>query len=102
MELRTFSGLPTAAAPSLCQKFAWDPSMRLEHEALEESQILDLEKRIGDERDKGTIDSLVKEKRRTYDSWIERLDREIPRASGDEKVRLKRQRERAVREYGGN
>ncbi len=102
MELRTSSGLPTGTAPSLCQKFSWVPFMRLEDEAPEETKIRDLEKRIGDERDKGTVDSLVKEKRRTYDSWIERLDREIPGASGDEKVRLQRQRERAVRMYGGS
>jgi hypothetical protein len=77
--------------------------MRLEKEPPEESKIRELEKRIGEERDKGrTVDSLVEEKRRTYDSWIARLDREEPRASGEEKVELRNQRKRAVRFYGEN
>ena len=102
MELRTSSGLPTGAAPSLCQKFSWVPFMRLEDEAPEETEIRDLEKQIDKEGDKEMVNSLEKEKRRIYDTWIERLDREIPAASGAEKVRLELQRERAVQMYGEN
>jgi hypothetical protein len=74
--------------------------MRLEDEAPEETKIRELERQIGDESNKDKVDSLIKEKKQTYDSWIERLDQDIPRASGDEKAKLQQQRDRAVREYG--
>jgi hypothetical protein len=102
MELRTSSGLPTGSAPSLRQKFSWVPFMRLEDVAPEETEIRDLEKRIDKERDKGIVDSLKRERRKIYDKWIDRLDREIPAARGAEKVRLERQRERADQMYEGD
>lgn len=103
MQLRTCGALPTAAATRLWQGFSGVPSMRLEDVAPEESKIRDLERRIVDERRKGEpVDSLVDERRRTYDSWIARLDHEIgdPRRDQQVRDRLQRQRERAIRDYG--
>lgn len=76
--------------------------MRLEYESPEETKIRELEHQINEAGDKGEpVESLREERRRTYDLWIERLDREINNAKGErDRGRLERQRERAIREYG--
>jgi hypothetical protein len=89
------------AIPSY-QRSSYVPSMRLEFEAPEESKIRDLERQIDDDRRKGNqVDRLIEERKRIYDSWIDRLDKEIAGATDQpDRDRLERQRERAMREYG--
>ena len=75
--------------------------MKLEDVAVEETTIRDLERQIGEARRKGTpVDSLVEERRRTYQSWLERLDREEGTTTAERDLqRIKQQRERALRDY---
>lgn len=82
--------------------FTPGPCMQFEYDAPEEGEIRDLERQIGEARRKGEpVEPLLEEKRRTYDSWIARLDRELGEAaSKTDQERIKQQRERAQREYG--
>jgi hypothetical protein len=75
--------------------------MRLEEEAPEETLIRDLENKIDQARGEGaSVDSLIEERRRVYEAWIERLDRELEGAKGDrDRERIEKQRERAIRDY---
>ena len=76
--------------------------MQLEEVAPEETKITDLEGQIGDARRKGEpVDSLLDVRRRTYESWIARLDRELSDAvDKQDRDQIKRQRERAIKDYG--
>jgi hypothetical protein len=85
-----------------CSEFTSRPSMQFEYDAPEEGKIRDIERQIGEARRKGEpVAPLVDEKRRTYDSWIARLDRELGDAADKtHQERIRQQRERAQREYG--
>jgi predicted RNase H-like nuclease (RuvC/YqgF family) len=98
MQLQTYDANLTDAAQG-SQKFAPQPSMRLEDEAEEETEIRDLEEQINQAR--RSIEDLSKELQRTYKSWIERLNAELEEAT-DETVRqkIRNQLERARLEYG--
>jgi len=101
MQIPTYGAPPMAHATQGCQGFTPIPSMQFEYEAPEEGEIRDLERQIGEARDKGESERLVEEKRRIYDSWIARLDRELGNAvNKKDQERLRNQRERAQREYG--
>ena len=102
MQFTTCSAPLTAVATRPFHMFSQGPAMRLEYGPPEESKIRDLENQIGNARRKGDpVDSLVEERRRTYESWIERLGREIAAAKeARERDRLNGQRERAIRDYG--
>ena len=76
--------------------------IRMEEEAKEETKIRELEVEISKARNNGkSVDSLLDERRRKYEEWIERLDKELEDAT-DEATRneIKRQRERASEQYG--
>ena len=75
---------------------------RLEPESKEETEIVNLERKIGEARRNGSpLDSLIHERQRIYDSWIGRLDRELSddKITGQDRERLERQRQRATRDY---
>lgn len=93
--------LQAEPAATLCRGVSRVRFFRLEPEAKEESKILDLERQIGEARDKGLpVEALIEERRQTYESWIGRLDREIGNARTEsDRERLRRQRERAKRDY---
>ncbi len=75
--------------------------LRLEPEAPEETKIRDLENQIGEARRNGTpVGLLIRERKRTYDSWLERLDRQLNETTaGKDRESIKQERERAIREY---
>lgn len=91
----------TAPVTVLCPGFSRKRSMRLEYGAPEETRIRNLEEQIAEARRKGTpVDSLIEERRRTYESWLERLNRELDKAIAErDRESIKRQRERAIRDY---
>ena len=76
--------------------------LKLERVSEEETKIRELEQKIGEaRRNDQSIDALVEERRRTYDAWISRLDREL--TSEKDKAQqdsLRNQLERARRNYG--
>jgi len=77
-------------------------TQRLEPESKEESEIINLERKIAEQRRKGLpADSLLHERQRIYDSWIQRLDRELrdPKITEQDRENLEKQRERAIRDY---
>jgi len=94
MELRQPNTVPTSANDHPCQSFERTHPIWLEKEEPEETQIRDLEKKISDHQ------SLINEKKKIYDSWIARIDREIGQASKDDKPTLQRKRDRIVQDYG--
>ena len=103
MQITTCIALRSTSATEPWQRFSRVSSLRLEDDAPEETKIRELEKEIVKEHNKDKpVDSLVKERKQTYDKWISRLNREIADASRDQRNRdeLKRQRERAIRDYG--
>ena len=102
MQFPTYGALRTVRATQGCREFTPSPSMQLEDDAPEETKIRDLEGQIGEARRKGEpVESLLDERRRTYDSWIARLDRELGEAADKaDQERIKKQRERARRDYG--
>ena len=74
------------------------PSLRLEEEQPEETQILEIEVEIDDARRNGTsTDSLKKQREQIIESWIGRLEREIDEAGKDvnRKNQLRNQLRRA-------
>jgi len=78
------------------------PWLRLEKVSEEETKIRDLEQKIGDaRRNDQPTDALFEERRRTYDAWISRLDREITNERDKaQQDSLRNQLERARRNYG--
>lgn len=101
MQFTTCTIVRTPPAPQFGPGLWRKPPMRLEYGAPEETKIRGLESQIGKARRNGTpVDSLIEERRRTYESWIERLDREM---GGELKERdrekIRQQRERAIRDY---
>jgi hypothetical protein len=84
-----------------CPSLSPPRALWLEFEAPEETHLRNVEIKISNARSNGLpVEALVEEHRRIYQSWIDRLDREIrdlPRGSDPEK--LTKQRERATRQY---
>jgi len=76
--------------------------IRLEKESKEETRICDLEVEIGEARRKGQpVDSLLEERKRTYELWITRLNTELANATDEAaRGRIERQRDRARSQYG--
>lgn len=91
----------TTNVPRICPTFSPSRSMQFEDVVPEETAIRELERQISEARHNGTpTDPLIERRRRTYESWIERLDREIrqpPR--GSDPGKLRQQRERAITQY---
>lgn len=72
----------------------------LEPGSKEESQILDLERKIGEARRNGQpVEPLLEERRQVYEAWIARLDRELKDGNAADRAWLRQQRERAIRDY---
>jgi hypothetical protein len=102
MQFQIYDAPATVYGTQGFREFTSRPSMQFEYDAPEEGKIRDLERQIGEARRKGEpVEELVEEKRRTYDSWIARLDRERGNAADKrDQERIRQQLERAQREYG--
>ena len=102
MQSTTYCHMRTVA--TIRPRYRSSPAMQLEDEAAEETAIRDLETQIREARGNDELlESLKRQRRQIYDSWIERLNRDIGKADrkGDHKTKdsLIRQRERATRDY---
>ena len=104
MQSPTYDALGTVGATRGRRNSSLRPSMQLEEVAPEETKIRDLEIQIGEVRRKGeSVDALLDERKRTYESWIARLDRELEHAADNStRDRIKHQRDRARSDYGGS
>lgn len=91
----------TTNVPRICPAFSPARSMQFEIVVPEETAIRELERQISEARRNGTpTDSLIEQRRRTYESWIERLDHEIQKPpQGSDPGKLRQQRERAITQY---
>jgi hypothetical protein len=78
------------------------PQVRLEDVAPEETEIIDLERKIDEARRNGTpCDEFVRKRSAAYDSWLSRLGREIEQTTSESRLDyLKGQLERVRIQYG--
>jgi hypothetical protein len=92
---------PPASLSRICPASFPSRSMRLEDVVPEETIIRELERQISEARRNDTpTDSLIERRRRTYESWIERLDRDIKQPPrGQDPGKLRQQRQRAITHY---
>ena len=112
----TIESFPTTVTPSalargfLPHALRWRatrshcrPTVRLEDVAPEETEIIDLERKIDEARRNGTpCDDLVRRRVAAYDSWLIRLGHEIEQTTNESRRDyLKGQLERVRIQYGG-
>lgn len=78
------------------------PRLRLEDVHPEETKIREIEQKISEaRRNNQPTGALTEERRRTYDTWIDRLDRELKNEkNAARKDSIRNQLERARNSYG--